>query len=431
MNDRYKAGLVALFFGLFLLVAPAAAQESDGPLRERAGQVVALINGEGDPAALFTTQFLAQVPAARLGAIMSQLRQEHGRAQRVAGIEARSPTQAVVRIEAERAVLVLTLVIEPQPPHLISGLLITGVEVPGDDLEKVSRDIAALPGTTAFLVARIDGPEYQRLAEHRPDEAMAIGSAFKLFILGALQQGIAAGDIAWDEVVRIDRRSLPSGMLQNWPEGAPVTIHTLASLMISISDNTATDILLHRVGRENVERFMGAVGVEAAARNRPFLSTLEAFAIKLAPEEAYRAWLTADEAARRDLLTRVHSRVDPGDLDPAAFAGRPVRLPVEWFASAADLARTMDWLRREGGETLLDILAIAPGISPAALGGLDYVGFKGGSEAGVLNLTWLVRTGGGQWMVVTGSWNDMENAVDEARFTALMGRALGLVARRS
>jgi hypothetical protein len=48
--------------------------------------------------------------------------------------------------------------------------------------------------------------------------------------------------------------------------------------MISVSDNTAADALLSIAGRENVEKF--------APRNRPFLSTREAFILKAVPNAA-------------------------------------------------------------------------------------------------------------------------------------------------
>ena len=84
----------------------------------------------------------------------------------------------------------------------------------------------------------------------------------------------------------------------DWPRGAPVTLHTLAALMISQSDNTATDMLLHPLGRENVERMMAAIGVAAPARNRPLLSTLELSAIKTAPDAGAQR-LAAGRRGRR------------------------------------------------------------------------------------------------------------------------------------
>jgi beta-lactamase class A len=239
---------------------------------------------------------------------------------------------------------------------------------------------------------------------------------------------VQAGERRWSDVVTLDRRSMPSGMLQNWPAGSPVTLHSLAALMISISDNSATDMLLHVAGRENVERMMATIGVEAAARNRPFPSTLEMFALKTAPEADQQAWTAADEAERRRLLADRYANADAERIDPAIFTGRPMRIAeLEWFASAADLVRTMDWLRRNGDETARAILAISPGGPPTLRRDFAYIGYKGGSEPGVLNQTWLVRNQAGVWHVVTVSWNNPDAPLEEARFFGLASRALQLV----
>ena len=78
-----------------------------------------------------------------------------------------------------------------------------------------------------------------------------MGSAFKLGVLKALKEQIAGGRHSWDEVAELTAPdlSLPSGIIQGWPMGAPLTLHSLAALMISISDNTATDVLMRVVGR--------------------------------------------------------------------------------------------------------------------------------------------------------------------------------------
>src|SRR6185436_20311127 len=128
------------------------------------------------------------------------------------------------------------------------------------------------------------------LASLEPEQPLAIGSAFKLFILAELNRQIGAGQRHWSDVVALDRRSIPSGTLQTWPPGSPVTLHTLAALMISVSDNSAADMLLHLLGRENVERMMGTLGVSSAARNRPLISTVEMGAIKTGPAPSVNAW---------------------------------------------------------------------------------------------------------------------------------------------
>ena len=409
------------------LASAATAQPASPELSRRGEQVIGLLRGGGNPAEMFTAEFLAQVPEAQVRGVSQQLAAQYGAVQRLARIEAQSATMGVLHIDFERALLRLNIVLEPRPPHRISGLQVTGADLRGDSLEAVMNELRALPGQTSVAVARLGEGVPQRLASLEPDRPLAIGSAFKLFILAELSRQVQAGQLRWSDVVTLDRRSLPSGTLQTWPQGSPVTLHTLAALMISVSDNTATDMLLHVAGRENVERMMSTLGVESAARNRPFLSTLELSAIKTASPSAVAAWRAADEARRRRLLESDYRSLDAGRIDVARFTGAPLHIDsVEWFASASDLVRTMDWLRLYGDDTARAILAINPGAGPAVRGDLAYLGYKGGSEPGVLNLTWLARNRAGVWHVVTGSWNDPAAALEESRFIGLMARALQL-----
>lgn len=419
--------VLAALAGLLWLAAPAAAQEASPELLARAEQVVALVRGEGVLGEMFTPAFLTAVPEQQLRSVVQGLVAQHGAVRGLAGIEPRSATAAVIRVDMERAVLTMTMAVEAQAPHRIAELLVTGADARASSLEEVVAELRTLPGQVSFAVARLGDGRAERLAAYQADRPLAIGSTFKLIILAELSRQIRAGERRWSEVVRLDRRSLPSGQLQSWPEGSPITLHTLAALMISISDNTATDTLLHLLGRENVERMMATIGIGAAARNRPFLSTLEAFALKAAGDETLATWNAADEARRRRLLADALASVRAENIDPALFVGPPRRIEVEWFASADDLVRTLDWLRRNGDAATHGILAVSPGAAAALRDGFAYIGFKGGSEPGVINLSWLVRTRGGGWYAVTGSWNNPAAPVEEARFVALMSRALQLV----
>jgi hypothetical protein len=91
------------------------------------------------------------------------------------------------------------------------------------------------------------------------------------------------------------------------------------------------------------------------------------------------------------------------------------------------LVRTLDWLRRSGDSTALDLLSINPGLGPALAGDFAYFGFKGGSEPGVLNMSFLLRSRAGRWMAVSATWNNPAAPLDEPRFAALMSRLVGLM----
>jgi beta-lactamase class A len=427
VTRRFLLALLTLV-GWATLTAPALAQPASPELRSRAEQVIALLRGQGEADALFSPFFLAEIPPAQIRAVAQRLTAQYGAVQGLERIDTTSPVAGVLQVNFERALLSLSISLQPQPPHLVQGLLVTGAEPrAGDTLAAVIAEVRALPGQTAVAVARLgDGPPTM-LAEYQPDRALAVGSTFKLFILAELSRQVQAGERRWSDVVALDRRSIPSGTLQTWPQGAPLTLHTLAALMISISDNTATDMLLHTLGREAVERMMDRIRIAAPERNRPFLSTLEAAALKSGPDAGVAAWRAADEAGRRRLLAG-YAAADANRIDVALFAGNPRHIDsVEWFVSPSDLVRTMDWLRRNGDDTARAILAINPGIGPAQRGPFAYVGYKGGSEPGVLNLTWLVQDRAGVWHAISGSWNDPAAPLDEARFVGLMTRAVQLV----
>jgi Beta-lactamase enzyme family len=197
--------------------------------------------------------------------------------------------------------------------------------------------------------------------------------------------------------------------------------------MVSRSDNSATDTLLAVLGRDKVEALLPALGVRAPERNRPFLSTREAFALKLGDPSLLAQWKAADEAGRRALLPRL-AAIPTESLDPSRLAGGPADIgAVEWFASPADLVRTLDWLRRSGDPAALDLLAINPGLGPALAKDFAYFGFKGGSEPGALNMSFLLRSREGRWMAVSATWNNEAAALDEARFAALMSRLIALM----
>ena len=113
-------------------------------------------------------------------------------------------------------------------------------------LDEIVNELKTLPGETSLLIVSLGKDGTRPIVAYNADREMAIGSAFKLYILSELVREVGARERKWADIVSLDGKiaSRPSGMLQSWPAGSPVTLHTLASLMISISDNTAADELL-------------------------------------------------------------------------------------------------------------------------------------------------------------------------------------------
>ena len=235
-----------------------------------------------------------------------------------------------------------------------------------------------------------------------------MGSAFKLGVLKVLKDEIDAGTRKWSDVVTLKAEdiSLPSGMLQTWPVGGPLTLHTLAALMISISDNTAADMLLKLVGRDKVEAALGIA---------PALTTRELFTLK-ANADLRTKYVAADLAGKRAVL----EEVDKLPLPDAGQVMTPHDEGVEYYLSPTKLCALIAAV----GE--LDVTQINPGVLPKS----DWtaVSFKGGSEIGVLSFTTLAEARSGATYCVSAIWNAPQ-AIDEGKAAVAYAGVMGKLAR--
>ncbi|WP_052134688.1 serine hydrolase [Sphingomonas sp. 37zxx] len=399
----------------------SSARADQGPsLPARAAQVVAILNGAGDYDTAFTATFRAQISRAQFEAIAAQLRTQYGKATGIERIDTLNRLQANVVIGYERGTASLSLSLDAAAPHAIGGLLITGAAPRGDSLDGVAATLKALPGNTGLGIYALEADGPRALTAANTDIAAPIGSGFKLWVLAELVAQVKAGKRRWADVVPLDAASLPSGITQGWPAGSPMTLQSLATLMLSISDNTATDTLMIALGRDRIDARAVALGAPPASL--PVLTTREAFALKGADAASTAGWATLPPAERRARI----AALPPKPLDPAMFSGTPLRPEIEWFASPAAMAATLDWLRREGDQTTLAMLAIAPQ-APAARS-FAYAGHKGGSEPGVLSLNYLLRDKAGRWYAVAASWHRSDSVVDQSALASIVDRALAVIA---
>ena len=401
--------------------APAAAAITADPVvRTRADALVAVLAGKPGYDTMFAPVFKAAVPAARFAALTGQMRASLGEPRRVARLEPIGRWAAMVTVDYDRGSATLRLALDPATPHAVVGLLVTGTALRGDTAAKIQAELATLPGTAQLAVYPLDGGA--PVLDVSGDAPAPLGSAFKLWVLAEAARQVAAGERRWDAVVPVGTPSLPSGILQGWPAGTPVTLQTLATLMIAISDNTATDTLLTTLGRDKVDAMAARYGGSG-----PVLTTREAFVIKSDPALT-AAWAKGDAGRRCALLAAQAARIAGAALDPMMFAAGPLAIDsVEWFAAPRDVARLLAALR-DAGPVVRGILSVNHGVDPATVARFDYVGFKGGSEPGVIALNVLAQAKNGRWYAVSGAWHRADGAVDEARFLPLVTRALALVA---
>lgn len=351
----------------------------------------------------FTPAFLAAVPLARIEQIVADLKRAHGTLHRVDddGVD--------FLVVLERAVVPARITLDAE--GRIAGLFLFPARPRVANLDEAARALQGFPGRASLLVLE-DGRDRTAI---NPETPLAVGSACKLTVLGVLRAEIGAGRRSWRDVVELrpEWKSLPSGILQDWPDGSPLSLHTLASLMISRSDNTATDVLIHLLGRAAIE-------VAAPPRNRPFLTTREAFGLKVPRnQDLLSRYRTGGEAARRAVLEELARRSLPMLAEVQAALTTPTALDVEWYYTARELCAAMARVAD------LELMGINPG--PATRRDWIRVAYKGGSEPGVLNLTTAMQGRNQRAYCVAATWNNDAAVLDEARLLGLYGTILDLL----
>lgn len=137
---------------------------------------------------------------------------------------------------------------------------------------EVVRDIeellAGFAGTGGVAAKHLGTGEELRV---NADEPTATASTIKVPILIELYRQVEAGVIRLDDTLTVGEatRTLGSGILRELALGVELSVHDVATLMIVVSDNIATNMLIDLVGLNRVNETMADFGfAHTRLRNR-------------------------------------------------------------------------------------------------------------------------------------------------------------------
>lgn len=127
---------------------------------------------------------------------------------------------------------------------------------------RLQSRIQGFAGTVALHARNLDTGREVGL---EPDRRVRTASTIKLPIACALAAEVAAGRARWDErlVIRAQDKVSGSGVLSEFTDGESVSLRDAMVLMIVVSDNTATNLILDRIKADTVNEFMASLGFEA------------------------------------------------------------------------------------------------------------------------------------------------------------------------
>lgn len=133
--------------------------------------------------------------------------------------------------------------------------------------EKIRLILEEIPGKISLYYKNlVTGEEI----DYHADESLQAASVIKIFIMAEAFRRIEEGTLSEDAKVTIRKSDCvpPSGVLTFLHEGIEVTVLDLITLMIVISDNTATNLLIDILGMDAINAAIQEYGLTRTKLSR-------------------------------------------------------------------------------------------------------------------------------------------------------------------
>jgi hypothetical protein len=265
--------------------------------------------------------------------------------------------------------------------------------------------LRGLPGRVSVVITR-DGNEVAALDS---DKLLEVASSMKLGVLKALLDEVAAGHLTLERnaIIRPDLKALPSGTLHQLPDNSPVTLHTLASLMMRDSDNTATDILIDAIGKEKVRAVLGV----------PWLMTFHQWFMLKADPALYAEFRREPEERKASWLGALQPKIPLSYSD--SIAGSTPE--SGWFLSTRRLCELIDSVASSDFAQLESTLVQYPEWRSVAS--------KAGGDQTSRNDTLLLTRLDGRRYCLSVTWNTDEAIFTDERYIFLVTTLIEAIRR--
>ena len=280
-------------------------------------------------------------------------------------------------------------------------------------------------GCDGFVHARpVDG---RGEVAHRADDTVATASVFKVLVAVVAENPLAGGVLDPARRVRVpaaERSPGPVG-LSLFRDEAELSVRDLVTLMLTISDNVATDALLRLVGLEEVAATAAALGLAQTRVGCLLQEMLDS----VGREAGFASWAALEAGAADDdaaVLERIRRATALQPTAPLRTTARDMTrlLSAVWTDAAgpADACARVRFLMQR--QVTRDRLArgFGPGVTVAA---------KSGAMFGVLrHEVGVVRFPEGDAYAVAVLTRCSDGSADERAVNAAIGEAAAGAVRR-
>lgn len=139
-------------------------------------------------------------------------------------------------------------------------------------VDALARDAEGPDGVVGIAVFGAEGELFARHGERRFHAASTIKVPIMIEAYRQMERGLLDPDDTHS--LRDEDRVPGSGVLSHLHAGLELTVSDLVNLMITVSDNTATNLVLDRTGLDAVNATMQSLGMRDSILGRPMLGRL-------------------------------------------------------------------------------------------------------------------------------------------------------------
>jgi beta-lactamase class A len=147
--------------------------------------------------------------------------------------------------------------------------LVSAAVAPGQPLaDAVKTRIGAFPGTVSIYAKNLDSGAVFGIRETEP---VRTASTIKLPILLSVFDAVERGQAKWTDRLKVTAAEKVSGtgiIGSEISDGVELPLSDVAHLMIVLSDNTATNMILERFGADSVNAYLDRIGIKTTRSMR-------------------------------------------------------------------------------------------------------------------------------------------------------------------
>lgn len=308
-------------------------------------------------------------------------------------------------------------------------------------IEQAADDFMATGTDNSLVVARINSSnQCEPIVERQAQTPRATASVFKVWVLGALAQAIEDGIISENQVIELDPDQFAlGGTINSNPSGTAFPLSDMATLMIGISDNTATDHIHNLLPQSLLDATVTNYGHATPDLMLPLLSISQQFSLLFTfPLDVATSYVNGSEAFQAQFLV---DEIEPvGSVLGGSLFNDSLLVDGGWMASPIDIcnayARLREFPSNTPGFEIVDRAMSSQVAQPDVRAAWDRVWFKGGNLIGtnneqrVLTNAWFLESAErGRFFVAALANNPVAGtgSIDTFEVQSLTSRILQLV----